>query len=121
MKLLGIDPGIQAWGVAVVDNSAVLLLATFPLRYEPTPYSFLYDTLTNLIIEHNPQVVVCEGTFVNSTAFAHQQAIGIVRAVTERNQVSCHFSPPTHWKKVLFGKGWMKKREVVNALTARGY
>ena len=121
MRIFGIDPGIRTWGVAVVAESSLLHLQSLPLRYEVFAYEYLLNTLTQYVKEYRPDIAVCEGTFTNSTAPAHQQAIGIVRAVMERERVECEFLTPSQVRKALFGQGRMSKKEVIAALCEWGY
>ena len=122
MRILGIDPGFAITGYSVLDyignkfklitSGAVTTPAgmSFPLRLEK-----LYDDLTAIIEEYNPDAASVEELFFHSnakTVINVAQARGVILVVARKMNVDTFEYTPLQIKQAVVGYGRADKMQV---------
>lgn len=128
MRVLGIDPGFATTGVAVLERNGGklrhLLIGTLktPAGHpQADRLALLFEGMTTLIAEHEPQVVAIERLFFNSnvkTAMAVGQASGVVLAAAARAGLTVHEYTPPEVKQSVAGVGGASKLQVQTMVAA---
>jgi len=129
--VLGIDPGLQRTGYAVlapaslpreahlVEAGVVTLPRGAPLG---TRLVELADSLAALIARHSPAVLACEELYAHyrhpRTAILMGHARGVVLATAARAGLAIVPVPSTQAKKLLTGSGHATKPQMQRAVTA---
>lgn len=123
MKILGIDPGTGILGFGVIDvdqrGKAVLVDAGVirtPVK-QPDSQRLLtiYEELTQIIKEQQPQVLAVEKLFFAqnvTTAMSVSQARGVVLLCGEQNGLELHEYTPLQIKQALTGYGRADKKQM---------
>jgi len=123
MRVLGIDPGLQAlgWGVIEVNGSRLSHVANGICRTAAGPLETrllsLFDALTDVVTRHGPDTAAVESTFVNSNGAATLklgQARGIAMLVPARAGVPVGEYAPNAVKKAVVGVGHADKRQIAH-------
>lgn len=123
MKILGIDPGIGICGFGLIETStranakaldfgAVTTKVDAPL---PARLLELYDGLTQILKEAEPDVVAVEKLFFSkniTTGIAVAEARGVVLLVAEQRGVPVYEYSPNEIKKTLTGYGAAEKGQM---------
>lgn len=123
MKILGIDPGIGICGFGLIeaksrasakalDYGVVTTTVDAPL---PVRLKELYDSLTEVFEQTQPEVVAVEKLFFSkniTTGIAVAEARGIVLLVAEQRGVPIYEYTPNEIKKTLTGYGAAEKSQV---------
>jgi crossover junction endodeoxyribonuclease RuvC len=123
-RVLGIDPGLAITGYAVIQESdsarsgilKVLeagVIRTPPEDPVPQRLKSIYDEITNLIEEIEPQTVAIEQLFFSqnvTTAMAVSQARGVVLLAAHRLAVESY--TPLEVKLQICGYGRAKKPQI---------
>ena len=123
MKILGIDPGIGICGFGLVEISAggakkaldfgaVTTKVDAPL---PSRLLELYDSLTQVFDECQPEMVAVEKLFFAkniTTGIAVAEARGVVLLVAEQHKVPVYEYTPNEIKKTLTGYGAAPKSQI---------
>lgn len=122
MKVLGIDPGIGRLGWGIVEKQGIKAKAiafgcietpkedTLPKRLQA-----IYEHITNLIVQYQPDAVAVEELFFNtnvSTAFSVGQARGVVLLVASMHNVPVTSYTPAQVKTAVAGYGKADKAQV---------
>ncbi|MHC4838124.1 MAG: crossover junction endodeoxyribonuclease RuvC [Planctomycetota bacterium] len=124
MRVLGIDPGTQLAGWAVVDRQAdgacryvasgVLRLGRSPEPI-PTRLAALHRGLESLFEEHDPQALVLEGAFFGlnaRSALRLGEARGVVLLAAAAHDCPVREIPPATVKARVAGAGQASKEQV---------
>lgn len=123
MRVLGIDPGLQAlgWGVIDVDGSRLSHVANGICRTGTGELSgrllSLFDALTEIVTRFAPDAAAVESTFVNKNGAATLklgQARGIAMLVPARAGLDVGEYAPNAVKKAVVGVGHADKRQVAH-------
>ncbi|MBI5830813.1 MAG: crossover junction endodeoxyribonuclease RuvC [Armatimonadetes bacterium] len=122
MVLLGIDPGLAStgWGVVRREGARYASLGYGCLR---TPAGeelglrllTIHNTVTALIREHRPEVLVMEHLYQlrdGSVGLSVGQAVGVVRLAAVQVGLPIAEYSPTHVKLTLVGNGQADKHQV---------
>ncbi len=128
MKILGLDPGLQAtgWGVIEADGNRLYHVANGTVRSRAAdPLSErlvqLHDALATVIADHRPGSAAVEETFVNTNAQSTLKlghARGVVLLVAARAGLPVAEYAARLVKKALVGTGAADKAQVA-AMVAR--
>lgn len=121
--VLGLDPGSQRTGYAVVAAGAggkVNLIAagalSAPSRQDlPTRLAAIFDQLSDIIARHAPAEMAVEGVFTHKnarTALILGQARGVALLAGARAGLAIYEYPPATVKKSLVGTGRASKEQV---------
>jgi len=127
-RVLGVDPGTQIAGYAVVDfdrrgeativDAGVLRMsadATLPWRLRQ-----LFDDVAGLIAEHSPSHLALEAVFSHAefvrSAITLAHARGVVLLASEIRGVPVAELPPAEVKKAVAGNGRASKAQVQRAV-----
>ena len=129
MFVLGIDPGLSRTGYAVVEETsqgsrAVCAGALLTDPDAPTAERLgeLFDDLTRLIGEYQPQEAAIEDLFVNKnlhTAMAVGRASGVALLAVARSGILVHEYTPSAVKAAVCGYGDADKEQVQRAVMLR--
>lgn len=128
MIILGIDPGFAITGYAVIkyennkfkllDSGAVNTKAGLPLA---TRLEAIYDGLSSVITQYNPDFVSVEELFFNQnvkTAINVAQGRGIVLLVAAKNNKEIFEYTPLQVKQAVVGYGRADKKQVQQMVKA---
>jgi crossover junction endodeoxyribonuclease RuvC len=121
MRVLGIDPGLQAmgWGVIDVDGPRLRHVANGICRSGAGDLAdrllALFEDLTAIVARHAPDCAAVEQTFVNKNGAATLklgQARGVALLVPARAGLTVGEYAPNAIKKAVVGVGHADKRQV---------
>jgi crossover junction endodeoxyribonuclease RuvC len=128
VRVLGVDPGFATTGVAVVERNRgklrPLLIGTLETphgRPQAERLALLWDQMTAVIAEHEPEVVAIERLFFNSnvkTAMSVGQASGVALAASARAGLMVHEYTPPEVKQSVAGVGGASKLQVQTMVAA---
>lgn len=124
MKVLGLDPGIDNFGYALVEiknsklflkNWDVLVTNSFPDISEKL--AFLFKKLQELLEINRPEIIVTEKAFNQRLSFSEKglfQSQALVLLLGGLFKIPVKSYSPSEIKKTLTQKGNAKKRELFN-------
>jgi crossover junction endodeoxyribonuclease RuvC len=121
MRVLGIDPGLQAmgWGVIDVDGPRLRHVANGICRSGAGDLAdrllALFEELSAIVARHAPDCAAVEQTFVNKNGAATLklgQARGVALLVPARAGLTVGEYAPNAIKKAVVGVGHADKRQV---------
>ena len=122
MRILGIDPGIgrTGWGVIEAQNSKFKAqsfgcIETEPKSETPGRLFAIYDEISNIIKEYQPEVMAIEELFFNKnvkTALVVGQARGVIILTSSQNHLPLAIYTPLQVKIALTGYGRAEKQQV---------
>lgn len=129
--ILGIDPGLERTGYALLSNpkgpeearlieaGVVRLLRRQPLERR---LAHLAESLETLIHTHQPSLLACEELYAHyrhpRTAILMGHARGVILASAARNGLTILPVASTHVKKMLTGSGRASKQQVQHTVAA---
>ncbi len=129
MFVLGIDPGLSVTGYAIVEDRppgaravAAGVIRTDAINTLAERLSVLYDDLTALIAEFEPQEAAVEEVFVNrnlQTATGVGRAAGVAILAAAKAGCSVHEYTPTAIKLAVAGDGRAAKDRVAVVVARR--
>jgi len=123
MRVLGIDPGLQAmgWGVIDVNGSRLSHVANGICRTRTAPLSdrllLLFEGLSQVVATYAPDTAAVESTFVNKNGAATLklgQARGIAMVVPAKAGLFVEEYAPNAVKKAVVGVGHADKVQVAH-------
>jgi crossover junction endodeoxyribonuclease RuvC len=128
VAVLGIDPGMAAWGFGVVEREgqAVALvehgwLRTASRERVELRLKQIHDGVSELLVRFEPRSVALEDSYVGvdpRTALAVGQARGAVLVACAGAGVACVEYPPATIKKAVCGYGRADKAQVQRMVRA---
>ena len=128
MKVLGIDPGTAAWGYGVVvGDGGRLSRVDHGCRHTASGerpefrLKRIHDSVTELILAHEPEAVALEETYVGldaRTALSIGQARGAVLVACARADVFCAEYAPASVKQAVCGYARAEKLQVQRMVQA---
>ena len=128
MKVVGIDPGTAACGYGIVHQSGGRLTAVghgcWQTRADERPelrLRTLFEGVAALIVEHAPDAVVLEESFVGADAriaLSVGQARGAVLVACAQAGVACTEYAPARVKQAVCGYGRAEKAQVQRMVKA---
>lgn len=131
MRILGIDPAFSVTGYGLIEaggNKILLIEAGVIITHAKESYtqrvSKIYQGITNLIDEFNPEVMVVEKLYAHyrhpTTAYLLGQVKGITALIAAQKNLPLFEYAATRIKKAIVGRGSASKyqiqRMVVNLL-----
>ncbi|MEM1066701.1 MAG: crossover junction endodeoxyribonuclease RuvC [Pseudomonadota bacterium] len=123
MRVLGIDPGLQAlgWGIIDVSGSRLSHVANGVVRTSGAGLAerlvALHDALTDIVARFSPNCAAIEQTFVNKDGAGTLklgQARGVALLVPARAGLPVGEYAPNTVKKTVVGVGHADKRQVAH-------
>ena len=128
MKVIGIDPGTAACGYAIVRGKGNRLTAldhgwwkTGAAQRPQVRLGRIYDGMTQLIVDHRPDAVALEESFVGAdarTALSVGQARGAILVACELAGVEAVEYAPARVKQAVCGYGRAEKAQVQRMVQA---
>lgn len=126
MKILGIDPGYERCGIAIIEKNAgvnngkeTVVFSTClrtPARDEFSKRLLsIGEELEKIILEHNPDCAAIEELYFgksSTTGMKVAEARGVIRYVLEKNSISCTEYHPNAIKITITGYGGAKKEDI---------
>lgn len=129
--VLGIDPGLQRTGYAVLatrgnyERSELVEAGVIRLKRDTTLAARLIDLeagLSEIITAHAPNLVACEELYAHyrhpRTAILMAHARGVILALAARRDIPIAAVPATQAKKILTGSGRAGKAQMQRAVQA---
>ena len=121
MRILGIDPGSRLTGFGVVDyaDDAGAYVASGAVRCAdgdfPTRLRLIFDSITEIVVEHRPDVVAIESVFVSRNAgsalkLGHARSAAI--CATFSSDIDVFEYSPREIKQAVVGTGGASKEQV---------
>src|SRR5216684_2547990 len=124
VRVLAIDPGTRAMGVALLENGDLIYHGVKTISRGRSPHEKLREgrkIVLRLIKDFKPEVMVVEKTF-----FANNRNSALLNVfadeiliVGKRKGLKVLAFAPSAVKKTVCGNGWAKKDEVARAVAAR--
>ena len=126
MKVLGVDPGLRVTGYAVIatprkEKKEIRLIEAGIIRTRPKAgiadrLDSVYGSLSDVVVEHKPDVMVIEKLYAHykhpATAILMGHARGVVCLVSGVNKIPLMSIASTHVKKSITGKGHAGKLQI---------
>lgn len=121
MRILGIDPGLNVTGYGIIDTNNLRLVEAGVVRTEArTPIQDrlkkIFDSLSEIIREHSPDVLVLEKIYSHykhpATAILMGHARGAVCLACGLSDLKLINYPSTKIKKSITGNGQASKLQV---------
>lgn len=122
MRIIGIDPGTGILGFGVIDfNNAKLTMIDAGVIRTPVKQkdairlSTIFDELTNIIKDNNPDVMAVERLFFAqnvTTAMSVSQARGVVLLCASKANLDIYEYTPLQIKQSLTGYGRADKKQI---------
>ena len=127
MRILGIDPGLNATGYGVIETAAAgsAVIAAGVIRPNPKqPLAqrilALYDALAQVVEASHPDLTVLEACFTHhaylSTAAMMAHARSVALLLSAQRSLTVAEYPPARVKKALTGNGAASKAQVARAV-----
>lgn len=123
-RILGIDPGSGRVGhglIEMIGGQAQLIghgcIETTVNAPQTQKLSHIYESMVKLIDEIRPDLMAVEMIFFarnTTTAFSVGQARGVILLAAAQANVEVAEIAPLRLKKILFGHGGAKKKDVQN-------
>lgn len=123
MRVLGVDPGLERTGVAVIDGAPGALrlvhadrLDTVPQTSEAARFGNLYDLLAGVLSTFVPDVAAVELLFFSTnrrTAMRVGEARGVILCAIARAGLQVAEYTPTQVKEAVCGYGAAQKQQVL--------
>jgi crossover junction endodeoxyribonuclease RuvC len=128
VTVLGIDPGMAAWGFGVVERSGSTLslvthgwLRTLPGERLELRLKQIHDEVAELLLRFEPESVALEESYVGAdprVALSVGQARGAVLVACAAAGVRCVEYPPASVKQAVCGYGRADKAQVQRMVCA---
>lgn len=127
MRVMGVDPGLQVTGYAVVEQAAGRLSAVAHGSVRagngvpPEQLLALRDALRDVMRAHRPDAVALERLFVNSnrlTAMRAGQASGVALLAAAEEGLDVFEYTPSEVKRAVVGVGTATKQQVAYMVRA---
>lgn len=124
-RILGIDPGLERTGYAILDTAARRIveagvIRTSPKDTLPRRLAEIDAGLTELLADHEVQLVAIEELYAHykhpRTAILMGHARGIVLLAAARNRIDVLDLGATQIKKTITGSGHAGKRQIQSAV-----
>jgi len=121
VRILGIDPGLERVGYAVVDrNGSQMTAVTFGLIQTPRVelndrLRLIHDQVRELMVTHRPDALATERllfTVNKTTAMDVARALGCIQLAASFEQIPWHEYSPPEIKKAVVGTGAADKKQV---------
>ncbi len=121
MRILGIDPGLGTTGYGIIEERTFKLIEAGTIKTQAnTPIQSrlkkIFDSLTEIIEEHEPGVLVLEKIYSHyrhpTTAILMGHARAVVCLVSGIHRIRLVNYPPTKIKKTITGNGHASKEQV---------
>ena len=123
MRVLGIDPGLEITGYGAIEyqknNFSLIesgIIKTNKAEKTEIRLKKIYDDLSGILKELNPEVIVLEKLFAHYrhpiTAYILGHVRGIICLLATQNNIRLIEYLPTRVKKVVVGNGHASKEQV---------
>ncbi len=126
MIILGIDPGYERLGVAILEkteNKEVLLFSDCIKTSAKLPFSdrliSLGDSVTNLIEGYKPNVLAIEKLYFHNnqkTAMYVSQVMGAIIYISKNKNMQIEEYTPLQIKSAITGNGKANKQQIMSML-----
>ncbi len=128
MRIIGIDPGINNLGWAILEKSrtnSIIYIASGRIKTTPSDHitkrlASISAELSIIIDEHRPATASIEETFVNMNAKSSMVlsfARGAILAILGKYELHTSEFAPNSVKKTIVGYGKADKEQVMKMLT----
>lgn len=123
-KILAIDPGTRAMGVALLENDKLIYHAVISIKKGKTPHETLAEgrrIILRLIADFQPDVLAVEKTFFanNRNAAILNVFADEIKAIGRKKGLEVFAFAPSTVKKFIAGNGRASKLEVAKIVIAQ--
>ena len=123
-KILAIDPGTRAMGVALLEEDKLVYHAVKTIKKGKTPHETLAEgrkTILRLIDDFQPDVLAVEKTFFanNRNAAILNVFADEIKAIGKKKGLEVYGFAPSTVKKFITGNGRASKLEVAKIVIAQ--
>ena len=122
MRIIGIDPGLAIVGFGIIDKIGSRLtpkqygcIKTEAHTKEPLRLKQIYDAVTTLLKQYQPEVMGIEKLYFNrnvTTAFSVGQARGVILLAAEEAGIPVYEYTPLQVKQAIVGYGQAEKKQI---------
>ncbi|HEY9583806.1 MAG TPA: crossover junction endodeoxyribonuclease RuvC [Candidatus Paceibacterota bacterium] len=122
MKILGIDPGYDRMGIAVIENGKLLHSECSVTSSKEDFYTRLKkigQKINNIINKFNPDIVAIESLFVTKnqkTAMRVAEARGVISYEASLKNIPIHEYSPPQIKVAVTGHGRSDKTQIIKMI-----
>ncbi len=126
LRVLGIDPGIERLGWAVVEKEGELISRcdsgvkrTLKTESGASRLAEIFDFISSILVKEKPERLAIEKIFFSKntkTALAVSEVRGVILAVAQKNGLSIIELSPSEIKIAVCGYGRADKRQVADML-----
>ena len=122
MIILGVDPGTATTGYGIIEEKVGKIklidygvIITEPKQPLETRLEIIYDQLSDIIVEYNPEEIAVEELFFSNnvkTAMAVGQARGVILLAAKKSGALVSEYTPNQVKNGICGYGGADKKQV---------
>ena len=122
MKIIGIDPGYDRLGIAVIENNKLLhseCFVTSPKDNFHTRLSAIGLHMEEIIAKHSPDAMALESLFITKnqkTAMKVAEARGVISYCAAKKNIPIHEYTPPQIKVAVTGHGGTDKDGVMKMI-----
>lgn len=130
MKILGIDPGYERLGIAIIEkapeknnNKETLLFSECFKTHKDTPFvdrlAEIGNEIESVIKKHKPEYLAIENLFFNTnqkTAMRVAEVRGTLLYIAKKAGLEIYEYTPLQIKSAVAGNGRGSKKDVINML-----
>ena len=127
MIILGIDPGLNATGVGIIDAGTTRFVVVMAGDIRPPRkqslaerLSFIHQALSSLMASHRPGMAVIEKIFTHhahvTTAAMMGHARGVACLAVQEHGIPLAEYPSTHVKRAVTGNGHASKDQIARMM-----
>lgn len=122
MRVLGIDPGYDRLGIAVVENNTLIFSAcvtTSPTLVFNERLVFLGEEVTRIITSYHPEEVALEKLYFTNnqkTAMSVAQVIGMISFIAGSHGLPIHEYTPPQIKVACTSNGRADKKQMMTMI-----
>ncbi len=122
MKILGIDPGYDRLGIAIIENGILIHSECFSTSPKDTFYTRLKEIgqrINAIISEFSPDVMAIESLFITKnqkTAMKVAEARGVISYEASLKGILIHEYSPPQIKVAITGHGGSDKTQIIKMI-----
>lgn len=122
MKILGIDPGYDRIGIAVIENSLLIYSECFDTDAKDDFHFRLKEIgqkINKIILDYHPDVMAIESLFITKnqkTAMKVAEARGVISYEASLKNIPIHEYSPPQIKVAITGHGGSDKAQIIKMI-----
>jgi len=122
MKILGIDPGYDRLGIAIIENSELIHSECFSTSSKEDFYNRLKkigQKINKIICEYSPDIMAIESLFITKnqkTAMHVAEVRGVISYETSLKNIKIYEYSPPQIKVAITGYGGSNKSQIIKMI-----